>query len=76
MLEITMFELAFFTESARYTIFTISLMVSLKERSLVPTCTMNKSGLKSRKVGFRGSYIVFAFVNIMLKSIVLEITTY
>ena len=53
MLEITMFELAFFTESARYTIFTISLMVSLKERSLVPTCTMNKSGLKSRKVGFR-----------------------
>ena len=62
MSEITMFELGFFTDSARFTISSaISLLVLFKGRSLVPTCMINKPGLKSRKVGFRWSYISIAF---------------
>ena len=56
MLEITMFELGFFTISSA-----ISLLVLFYKMVLVPTCMINNPGLKSCKVGFRYSYISIVF---------------
>ena len=61
MSEITMFDLGFFTDSARFTISSAISLLLFKGRWLVPTCMINKPGLKSRKVGFRWSHISIVF---------------
>ena len=70
MSEITTFELFFFADAVIVTISSaILLLVLFKGRLLVPTCMINKPGLKSRKVGFGWSYISIVFA--VIKGLIL-----